>query len=174
MPYSQPYLQYHPAFAHRISQMIQSQQSRARRHLFLAERAAFRVPRTTGTPPKVQSVGVIGAGTMGAGIAIAFLFAGFSVTLVDAKQVNWRAGLCVRRCFCWQVFRCFRRRFRRRFCGNFRRCFSYMFSQGVFVRSFRRVFGRFLSGFFFLCSALENFHLERCGFQEGHGQWLKL
>lgn len=73
-------------------QLIQSQQSRARRHLFLAERAAFRIPRTPAAPPKVQSVGVIGAGTMGAGIAIAFLFAGFKVTLVDAKQVCFSRG----------------------------------------------------------------------------------
>lgn len=69
-------------------QLIQSQQSRARRHLFLAERAAFRIPRTPVAPPKVESVGVIGAGTMGAGIAIAFLFAGLRVVLVDAKQVS--------------------------------------------------------------------------------------
>ncbi|CAM9567836.1 unnamed protein product, partial [Ectocarpus sp. 8 AP-2014] len=75
-----------------FSTLIQSQQSRARRHLFLAERAAFRIPRTPAAPPKVQSVGVIGAGTMGAGIAIAFLFAGFKVTLVDAKQENLDKG----------------------------------------------------------------------------------
>ena len=72
----------------RARQLIQSQQCRARRHLFLAERAAFRIPRTISPPPRVQSVGVIGAGTMGAGIAIAFLFAGFPVTLVDAKKVS--------------------------------------------------------------------------------------
>ncbi|CAM9379580.1 unnamed protein product [Laminaria digitata] len=76
-----------------FSRVLQSQQSRARRHLFLAERAAFRVPPTTSTPPKVQSVGVIGAGTMGAGITIAFLFAGFRVTLVDAKQENLDKGV---------------------------------------------------------------------------------
>eukprot|EP00752_Nemacystus_decipiens_P001823 g1761.t1 len=76
-----------------FSRLIQSQQSRARRHLFLAERAAFRIPRTPVKPPKIESVGVIGAGTMGAGIAIAFLFAGFRVTLVDAKQENLDKGL---------------------------------------------------------------------------------
>lgn len=129
MRYSQPYLQYHPAFAHRISQMIQSQQSRARRHLFLAERAAFRVPRTTSTPPKVQSVGVIGAGTMGAGIAIAFLFAGFRVTLVDAKQVSWRALLVAG----FQVFS-------QAFSPTFSRVLSQVFFVGVFFRCFRKDF----------------------------------
>lgn len=73
-------------------QLIQSQQSRARRHLFLAERAAFRIPRTPAAPPRIESVGVIGAGTMGAGIAIAFLFAGFRVSLIDAKQVSDSIG----------------------------------------------------------------------------------
>lgn len=39
-------------------------------------------------PPRVKTVGIIGAGTMGAGIAIAFLLTGFPVTLVDAKKVG--------------------------------------------------------------------------------------
>lgn len=142
--------------------MILSQQSRARRHLFLAERAAFRVPRTTSAPPKVQSVGVIGAGTMGAGIAIAFLFAGFRVTLVDAKQVSLRVGLRVRRYFCWQVFGCFSRRFRPCFRGRFRRCFRRRFRKEFSTR-----FWPFLACLFYFCWALYNFFLERCGFQGG-------
>lgn len=125
--------------------MIQSQQSRARRHLFLAERAAFRVPRTTRTPPKVQSVGVIGAGTMGAGIAIAFLFAGFRVTLVDAKQVSLTAGMCVCQRFCWQGFRCFSRRFCPCFRGRFRRCFRRRFRKDLSTR-----FWPFLVRIFFI------------------------
>ncbi|CAM9645465.1 unnamed protein product, partial [Choristocarpus tenellus] len=73
-----------------FSLLIQSQQSRARRHLFLAERSAYRVPMVVGTGgvPVVETVGVIGAGTMGGGIAIAHLLAGYRVTLIDAKEVG--------------------------------------------------------------------------------------
>ncbi|CAM9646104.1 unnamed protein product [Sphacelaria rigidula] len=77
-----------------FSRLLYSQQSRARRHLFIAERAgANRIPPMSSKPPTVESVGVIGAGTMGAGIAIGFLFAGMRVVLVDAKQENLDKGL---------------------------------------------------------------------------------
>lgn len=71
-----------------FAQLVASPQSRALRHLFFAERAARKIP---GLGPdtatrQVTSVGVIGAGTMGSGIATAFLDAGFAVTLVDADQ----------------------------------------------------------------------------------------
>ena len=156
------HLQLHPALAYRISQLLLSQQSRGRRHLFLAERAAFRVPRTTSTLPEVHSVGVVGAGTMGAGIAIAFLFAGFRVTLIDAKQVSKPAGLCVRRR---------RRRFRRRMLPTF---FAGVF-MGVFAGVFAVVSAGISTRLAVSCQDLKknvsgtfNFHLGWCIF---YGAW---
>jgi 3-hydroxyacyl-CoA dehydrogenase len=64
-----------------------SAQSRALRHLFVAERLAGKVPgieKTTGTR-SIQRVGVIGAGTMGRGIAMACANAGLPVILVEAQ-----------------------------------------------------------------------------------------
>ncbi|MBG6120121.1 MULTISPECIES: 3-hydroxyacyl-CoA dehydrogenase NAD-binding domain-containing protein [unclassified Sphingobium] len=63
-----------------------SAQNKALLHNFFAEREAAKVadlPKDTPVLP-VESVGVIGAGTMGRGIALAFLNAGLSVTLVEA------------------------------------------------------------------------------------------
>jgi 3-hydroxyacyl-CoA dehydrogenase len=65
-----------------------SDASRALRHLFFAERAAG-----TDAPGRaVKSVGVLGAGTMGAGIAISLATAGFEVTLVDTQESALAAG----------------------------------------------------------------------------------
>ena len=63
-------------------------QSAAQRYAFLAERAAWKipdVPADTATLPCAQ-VGIIGAGTMGGGIAMNFLNAGVPVTLVETRQ----------------------------------------------------------------------------------------
>ena len=62
-------------------------ESRALRHVFFAERAVNQIPglgRDT-KPMPVGRVGVIGAGTMGGGIAMAFANAGYQVTLVDVN-----------------------------------------------------------------------------------------
>ena len=67
----------------------QSVSSRALRHLFFAERAA----RSTGTARPVGLVGVLGAGTMGSGIAISLATAGLAVTLVDTNAPALAAGL---------------------------------------------------------------------------------
>jgi 3-hydroxyacyl-CoA dehydrogenase len=63
-----------------------SDDARALRHLFFAERSA---PRRAGLKPdtsSVSTVGVIGAGAMGAGIAAAFAVAGARVVVVDASE----------------------------------------------------------------------------------------
>jgi 3-hydroxyacyl-CoA dehydrogenase len=66
-----------------------SSDSRALRYLFFAERAAGGV-RTDSR--RVEDVGVIGAGTMGSGIALCFAQAGFRVVLIDANQQALQAG----------------------------------------------------------------------------------
>ncbi len=70
-------------------------QSRALRHLFASERAAAKIPDVPEDTPKrsVQSVGIIGAGTMGGGIAMNFLNAGLPVTLVETSQPALDRGL---------------------------------------------------------------------------------
>src|SRR5207244_5148135 len=63
-------------------------ESRALRHLFMAERAASKIPDVPEDTPKreVKAVGVIGAGTMGGGITMNFLNAGVPVTMLEMKQ----------------------------------------------------------------------------------------
>jgi len=70
-------------------------QSRALRHLFAAERAAAKIPDVPDDTPKrsVQSVGIVGAGTMGGGIAMNFLNAGIPVTLVETSAQALDRGL---------------------------------------------------------------------------------
>ncbi|MBI3147543.1 MAG: enoyl-CoA hydratase/isomerase family protein [Betaproteobacteria bacterium] len=68
--------------------LVQTPESKALRHAFFAERAASKiadVPEDTPTR-KIAKVAVIGAGTMGGGIAMNFLNAGFPVALLETKQ----------------------------------------------------------------------------------------
>lgn len=73
----------------------ESVESQALRYVFFAEREAGKVPDVPkGTPEiSVASVGVIGAGTMGHGIAMAFLEAGIPVTLAEMTDDALQAGL---------------------------------------------------------------------------------
>lgn len=69
-------------------------QSAAMRHLFLAERQAARLPPgLSGTAQPVSRAAVIGAGTMGTGIAMSLAEGGVEVTLIEAKEGNLAAGL---------------------------------------------------------------------------------
>lgn len=75
--------------------LVASESSRALRHIFFAERAAQRIadlPRDTPTR-EVRSIGILGAGTMGSGIAMAFSNAGYPVTLVDVQPEALERGL---------------------------------------------------------------------------------
>lgn len=63
-------------------------ESRALRHLFMAERAASKIPDVPSDTPKrdIKAVAVIGAGTMGGGISMNFLNAGIPVKILETKQ----------------------------------------------------------------------------------------
>lgn len=75
--------------------LLSSPQARALRHVFFAERAAARVPGLDGAAPvrPIARVAVIGAGTMGAGIATAFATAGLDVTLIETSAEQLSRGL---------------------------------------------------------------------------------
>jgi 3-hydroxyacyl-CoA dehydrogenase len=77
--------------------LLGDSQSAALRHVFFAERQAAKVegvnPETPTLP--VRKVGVVGAGTMGSGIAMNFLNAGIPVTLVETSQEALDRGLAV-------------------------------------------------------------------------------
>lgn len=76
---------------------LHSVQSKAQRHLFFAERTASKVPDVPKDTPvrALRSGAVIGAGTMGGGIAMNFANAGIPVFLVDASQEGLDRGLAV-------------------------------------------------------------------------------
>jgi 3-hydroxyacyl-CoA dehydrogenase len=70
-------------------------ESKALRHAFFAERAASKVPGVPEDTPvrAVNKVAVIGAGTMGGGIAMNFLNAGVPVVMLEMKQEALDKGL---------------------------------------------------------------------------------
>ncbi len=68
-------------------------QSRAMRHIFFAERGTTRIDRIKGvTPLPLRHIGVIGGGTMGAGIAAACLLSGYSVVMIERNAEAAAAG----------------------------------------------------------------------------------
>ncbi|MEK8051306.1 3-hydroxyacyl-CoA dehydrogenase NAD-binding domain-containing protein [Ideonella sp. DXS22W] len=75
--------------------VLRSPQSVAMRHLFFAERTANKIPGLPRdvTLREVQRVGIVGAGTMGGGIAMTFANAGFPVTLVEATDAALQRGV---------------------------------------------------------------------------------
>jgi 3-hydroxyacyl-CoA dehydrogenase len=65
------------------------------RHVFFAERAASRIPGVgSDTPARpIRSIGVVGVGTMGRGIAMSFAQAGLPVTLLEMSDDALQNGL---------------------------------------------------------------------------------
>ena len=76
---------------------MMSAQSAALRYLFFAERKVSKIPDVADDTPTlpIKKVGVIGAGTMGGGIAMNFANAGIPVTIVEMKQEALDRGLGV-------------------------------------------------------------------------------
>nr|CBA26305.1 Peroxisomal bifunctional enzyme [Curvibacter putative symbiont of Hydra magnipapillata] len=70
-------------------------ESKSLRHLFLAERAASKIADVPSDTPQraINSVAVIGAGTMGGGIAMNFLNAGIPVKMLEMKQEALDRGI---------------------------------------------------------------------------------
>lgn len=76
---------------------MQSPQSAGMRHIFFAERQALKIddiPKDTLKRP-VGSVGVIGGGTMGGGIAMSFANAGIPVTMIEISDEALQRGLSI-------------------------------------------------------------------------------
>jgi 3-hydroxyacyl-CoA dehydrogenase len=71
-----------------------SNQSASMRHLFFAERAVAKIPDVPKNTPTrdIRQVAIIGAGTMGSGIALACLDAGFDVRLLDLDKQSLERG----------------------------------------------------------------------------------
>jgi 3-hydroxyacyl-CoA dehydrogenase len=78
-------------------ELMTGPQSAAQRYTFFAERQVWKVPDVSDDTPTipVNSVGIIGAGTMGGGIAMNFANAGIPVTLIEVKQEALDRGLGV-------------------------------------------------------------------------------
>ncbi len=79
----------------RFDVLVNGTESKAMRHLFLAERAAAKIADIPADTPvgEVASVAIIGAGTMGGGIAMSFANVGIPVILIEAKQEALDRGL---------------------------------------------------------------------------------
>jgi 3-hydroxyacyl-CoA dehydrogenase len=79
----------------RFARLVNTTESKALRHMFFAERQTTKIP---GVPEDTQvrpirKAAVIGAGTMGGGIAMSFANAGIPVTVVDTTQDALDKGL---------------------------------------------------------------------------------
>ena len=76
-------------------QLMQTPESKALRHAFMAERAAGKVPDVPSDTPvrKIERAAVVGAGTMGGGIAMNFANAGIPVTILETTQEALDKGL---------------------------------------------------------------------------------
>ncbi|WP_447921630.1 3-hydroxyacyl-CoA dehydrogenase NAD-binding domain-containing protein [Achromobacter aegrifaciens] len=73
-------------------QCVASPEHKGLAHAFFAERQAGKSPAGAARPRAVQQVGVIGGGTMGAGIAVAMLDAGLDVVLIERDAASLQAG----------------------------------------------------------------------------------
>jgi 3-hydroxyacyl-CoA dehydrogenase len=80
-----------------FTQCQQNPQAKALQHVFFAERKAANIPNLDKSvkPREIKTVGIIGAGTMGGGIAMNFLNVGIPVTLLEVKEDALQRGVGV-------------------------------------------------------------------------------
>jgi 3-hydroxyacyl-CoA dehydrogenase len=78
-------------------ELLNGTQSAAQRYVFFAERQVWKIPDVPDDTPTVaiKKVGIVGAGTMGGGIAMNFANAGIPVTIVEMKADALERGLGV-------------------------------------------------------------------------------
>ncbi len=76
-------------------ELVETRESKALRHVFFGERAASKIPDVPEDTPirPIRSAAVIGAGTMGGGIAMNFANAGIAVKMLEVKQDALDRGL---------------------------------------------------------------------------------
>jgi 3-hydroxyacyl-CoA dehydrogenase len=74
---------------------VNGEQSKAQRYIFFAEREALKIPGLGKDvkPREIKSAAVIGAGTMGGGISMALVNAGFPVTIIETGEDALKRGL---------------------------------------------------------------------------------
>ena len=79
----------------RFLHLIQTPESKSLRHAFFAERLASKVPDVPADTPTraIRQAAIIGAGTMGGGIAMNFVNAGIAVVLLETKQEALDKGI---------------------------------------------------------------------------------
>ena len=79
----------------RFDQLVAGPESKALRHMFFAERQTTKIPDVPDSTPvrEIAKAAIIGAGTMGGGIAMSFANAGIPVTLVDTTEEALHRGL---------------------------------------------------------------------------------
>ena len=80
-----------------FEKLVKTDESRALRHLFFAERQVSKIPDVAEDTPtrEIKSVALIGAGTMGGGIAMNFANAGIPVKMLELNQEALDKGLSI-------------------------------------------------------------------------------
>lgn len=78
-------------------ELMSGEQAKAQQYFFFAERQANKIPDVPKDTPliDIKTAGIVGAGTMGGGIAMNFLQAGIPVTIVETSQEALDKGIGV-------------------------------------------------------------------------------
>ena len=79
----------------RFNRLVNTSESKALRHMFFAERQTTKIPGVPEDTPvrQIRKAAVVGAGTMGGGIAMCFANVGIPLTLIDTTQDALDRGL---------------------------------------------------------------------------------